>query len=209
MMETLGSKTLVMLIAPTASGKSTIMNDAVTLDDNFSRVSGFTTRAPRANDEPDLYRYVTKKDVTTIENEGRLISKAVFPTTGIIYGTEAIDYNSRYCLLDTLANSVDYYRSLPFERTIAISLTSPLERWKMWFDERYPDLNDDAKKRLREAVMSISWSLTQRRDHYWLVNDGTPDEVAKRLIEIVHGESAGDDGAPYARAIMELASKEV
>mgnify|MGYP000851034926 FL=1 len=208
MNDILGSKTLVMIIAPSATGKSTVMDTVAAINDDFERVRGFTTRDPRPNDGPNQFFYLTKEELEQKRAAGELITEVTFPATGQVYGTLPESYNGHYCLLETLANSVDDYRALPFERTVTVSLTIPLDRWIGWFHERYPTHNEDAKKRLKKAIMSIQWSLAQTSNHYWLVNDGTPDEVAERLIDIVRGAASGDDGAPLARAIMEAALKE-
>lgn len=208
-MEHLSQKTLVMLIAPSAVGKSTILQTAIELDDECERVRGFTTRKPRPNDAPEQFFYLGQDELAEKKHAGELVSEVVFPTTGESYGTLKQSFSGHYCLLETLANSVEMYRQLPFKQTIAVSLTTMPEQWQSWFSERYPVMNDEAKKRLKEAVLSIEWSLAQTSNHVWLVNDGTPDEVATRLVAIIKGEAAGDDGASHARAIMELAKQEV
>ncbi len=208
-MEQLREKTLVMLVAPSAMGKSTILQTVVSSSNDCERVRGFTTRQPRANDLSDQFFYLTKEELASKKAAGEVMTEVIFPTTGESYGTLSESYSGSYCVLETLANSVAMYRALPFKQTFTLSLTTTPERWQRWFHERYPEMNAEAKKRLQEAVLSIEWSLSQTDNHMWLVNDGTPDEVAARLLAIVGGEANGDDGDRYARAIMELAKQEV
>lgn len=168
-MNQLRDKTLIMLVGPSAIGKSTLMNEVVSIRSDFGRTTGFTTRDPRPNDEPGQYRYLTKDDVQKKIAQKSLIQYAVFPTTGQIYGTETIDYPSKYNLKDILANAVADFRALPFARTVTISLAAPAEQWQQWFLARYPKPSQEAKMRLEEAKLSIEWSLQDEQTH-WLIN---------------------------------------
>lgn len=199
-MDSLTDKTLIMLVAPSAMGKSTIMLAAQATDSEFSYVKSFTDRPPRASET--TYTFLSTAEANRLRETGQAITYTMFPTTGYIYGTTAESYQSRYNLLDTLANSVASYRSLPFQETKTISLTAPLESWRKWFTDRYSQPSDEAKQRLGEAKLSINWSLADPETQ-WLINDDTPENVAHRLIDIAHGKP-GDSGADYARAILEL-----
>ncbi len=199
----LNTRTLIMLVAPTAMGKSTIMNAAVTLDSSFSRVRSFTTRPHRSNDEPGQYIYLSAAELVRERSDGTVVTETTFPTTGYTYGTLYTSYSGEHCLLDTLANSVDEYRALPFRRTVTVSLVATPDDWHAWFVSRYPEQSDMAVKRLEEAELSTNWSL-QDTDTVWLANDGTPDEVAAKLIGLTRGTTPSDPNGPeYARATLE------
>jgi len=201
-MESLQDKTLVMLVGPSAVGKSTLMNVVVKQSDSFKRVSGFTTRAPRTNDEPGLYRYVTSEEAKERIRDNRLVQYAVHPSTGVIYGTEPSDYPGKYNLLDTLSSVVLELRTLPFQTSITISLTAPAEQWRTQFLTRYPTQSEDALKRLAEAKLSIEWSLAQTDNHVWLNNPrGKLQHTAQRLIAIASQGQTGDDDT-NAHAIL-------
>ena len=202
----LRGKILVMLVGPSAMGKSTIMNEAVRLDPEFSRVRSFTTRQPRSNDEPHQYFYLTPDEVAAKRQAGEIVSEVIFPTTNQTYGTLHESYTGTYCLLDTLSNSVAEYRDLDFADTITISLTTTLGRWREWFLMRYPEANTEAMRRLEEAAISINWSLSDP-ETLWLINDDTPETIAKKLIAISRGAQPTDDGREMARAILDLIEK--
>lgn len=199
----LGTRTLIMLVAPTAMGKSTIMNTAVQLDSRFARVRSFTTRPHRSNDEPGQYIYLSDADLVHERSHGTVVTETTFPNTGYTYGTLYTSYSGEFCLLDTLANSVAIYRALPFHRTLTVSLVASPEDWCAWFVSRYPEHSDMAVKRLKEAELSIAWSL-QDPETAWLVNDGTPEAAAQTLIDLIHGQTASDSNGPnLARATLE------
>ena len=202
-MEILKDKTLVMIVGPSAIGKSTLMNEVVRQSDSFKRVSGFTTRAPRADDEPGLYRYISNEETKERIRENKLVQYAIHPSTGVIYGTEPSDYPGTYNLRDTLSSVVLELRTLPFRTSITISLTAPAEQWREQFLMRHPKQSQDALKRLTEAKLSIEWSLAQTNNHVWLNNPrGELQYTAQRLIAIVSQGQTGDDGT-NARAILE------
>lgn len=190
-MESIKDKTLVMIVGPAAIGKSSLMNVVVAKDDEFGRVSGFTTRPARSNDEPGMYRYISADEATNLIERDDVIQHAVHPTTGAMYGSQAVDYPKAYNMLDTLSNVVDNLRGLPFKRTVTVSLTTNPDNWQDWFLKRYPNPSQERTKRLEEAIISIEWSLAQLDDHFWLVN--APDSLtttADRLISIVRQSSA-------------------
>lgn len=195
-----------MLIGPSAIGKSTLMNKIIQLHPEFGRVTGFTTRSPRPNDEPGQYRYLSKQAARQKVADKRLIQYAISPTTGQIYGSEVDDYPAYYNLLDTLSNVVEELRKLPFKKTIAISLTAPPNQWREWFLSRYPAPSEEAKKRLEEAKLSINWSLNDP-DTYWLENSTDQlTNTAQKLIDIVLNRPQRTT-SKTPRAMLELIEK--
>lgn len=189
--ERLRTKTLVMLVGPTAVGKSTIMNVVFKQDARFARVSGFTTRQPRPNDEPGLYRYLNMDTANAMIGAGELLQHAVNPANGHMYGTSIEDYPGIYNMKDTLSSAVSEFRTLPFERHVVISLTVPANTWQAWLLSRYPEPGTERENRLREAKASIEWSLEQTSDHAWLVNhSGDARAVAAELVALATGTKA-------------------
>ncbi len=205
----LNGKTLVMLVGPTSIGKSTLMNAVVALDARFSRVRSFTTRPPRANDESGHYFYLTEQDRMAKAASGAVITDVIYPTTGHHYGTLPESYGSAFNLLDTLANSVNVYRELPFSRTITVSLTADPDAWERWLDTRYPTHGPERTKRLQEAVLSMEWSLAQAEHHAWLVNaEDDFTTPSKRLITLATNPASSDNSMrvpPEATKLLERA----
>ncbi len=205
-MDSLSDKTLVMIVGPTAIGKSSLMNEVVKLDADFARVSGFTTREPRSNDEPGLYRYLTSAAARQLIEHGEVVQFAIHPTTGDMYGTQPQDYPRRFNLLDTLSTVVGGMQALPFQNVVTISLTTDPSAWKSWLLARYPDVSEQRTKRLQEAIQSIEWSLAQTSQHYWLVN--TPNDLrstASQLIAIVRGRTGPTNPPAEAAKLLSTA----
>ncbi len=202
----LENKTLVMIVGPAAIGKSTLMNEVCAQNDDFGRVSGFTTRQPRDNDEPGLYRYLSNEQASALIDQPETVQYAIHPTTSAIYGTQHNDYPKPFNLLDTLSNVADELRDLPFERTVIVSLTTDANTWKQWLLERYPHPSGERTKRIKEAIISIQWSLAQTSHHYWIVN--TPGQLnlnARRLISVVKSGEVSTSVPPEATKLLTMA----
>lgn len=192
-----------MLVGPTAVGKSTLMNEVVKLDAEFARVSGFTTRQPRDNDEPGMYRYVSSAVARRMIEQDDVVQFAIHPTTGDIYGTQLVDYPKTFNLLDTLSTVVDGLQSMPFQRTVTVSVTTEPAAWQAWLLDRYPQASEERTNRLEEARQSIEWSMQQRADHFWLVN--RPNDLAttaQELIAIVHSGTGTSEPPHQAQDLL-------
>ena len=203
----LTKKVFVMIIGPTAIGKSSIMNEVARLDPDFRRVSGFTTRAPRENDEPGLYRYLTDKEAEALIQHHQAVQYIRHPTTGMIYGTEAFDYPGDYNLKDTLTEAVKGDRELPFARTVTVSITTDPATWQRWLEERFPEDSDERTKRLRESKQSIEWSLAQTGQHQWLINTAERlSESAQELIRCIRDPALQTDTPSEATKLLAMAN---
>ena len=200
----LSTKTLVMIVGPTAIGKSTLMHAVTDQDDRFGYVSTFTTR-PAREGSATTYRHITADQAEAKKRTGDYYTYLTHPTTGHVYGTDLESFAARINLLDTLAGSVEAYRELPFGRTVTLSLTTDPASWKTWLLARYPAASPERTKRLHEAVQSIKWSLAQTGNHHWLVNrPGQEERVAKELIELIDTPRSGGDASDMAREMLKL-----
>lgn len=207
-MHPLANKTLVMIVGPTAIGKSTVMHEIIALDDEFSYASSFTTR-PKRTGEDTTYRHVTTDEAMGINERGAAYTYIKHPTTGIIYGTDDLSFTTAYTLLDTLSSTVSMYQSLPFKQTVSISLTADPADWQQWLDKRFPKPSQDRTKRLLEARQSIQWSLAQTHDHSWIVNrPNHTSETAREIINVARGVGKHDSTVPKeAVGMLELVER--
>lgn len=201
--ESLGDKTLVMIVGPSAIGKSTLMNEMVRLDDDFAYVRSFKTRAPRPGEQSN-YDFIDRQAAEDLLSTGQAVTYFEHPTTHDIYGTTGDSYPGRFNLLDTLSGSVDGYRKLPFADTVTISLTAPVDEWRQWFIDRYPTASPEAEKRLAEAALSITWSLEDDQVH-WITNTaGNITETAAAAISLTLDPPAVPSIPEEPRAMLEL-----
>lgn len=212
-LDQLEKKDFIMIVGPTAMGKSTLMNKVAEIDDEFARVSGFTTRPKRDNDEAGLYTYIphTNEGIQTILNEkqaGQLVQYAIFPTTGYVYGTRLKDYPGTYNLKDTLSNVAGSLAELPFHSTRIVGIVTTPDAWQRWLLARFTPGDPDFLKRIDEAIQSLEWLLSQPRELVaWVYN--RPDDIetsAKELIAIAKEEKpASIDYPQYARDLLDMA----
>jgi guanylate kinase len=197
----LAEKTFVMFVAPVAVGKSFLMNYVADAEPLFSRVPVFTTREPRKDDEPGMFRHVPH-DSTHLDKllgqieRGEVVQYIVHPTTGNIYGSMPEDYASEITMLATLSGTVELLRRLPFKKTVAIGVAASPEVWMQRIDARYPDRGAERKKRLAEARTSLDWLLSTSYVK-WVNNTSSDTSAARRSV--VNIVKYNQDGDPAAR----------
>lgn len=187
-------KTLVMLVSPAAMGKSYLIKRATLAAPDLSQVSVFTTRGPRPDDDPGMFRsLLTDKLVSElldkIEN-GNVVQYAIHPTHHTIYGSEISDYRSKYNLLAMLSGAVETMRTLPFGSTVTIGLITNPATWHHRFDAKFPPNHPERAKRLQEAVLSLEWLIDQPNSSLqWLVNDDDQDTTStEELVQLSYGQ---------------------
>ncbi len=211
----LRTKTLAMVVAPTATGKSFLMRQAAERDHEIGRVKDFTTRPPRQDDQPGAFEYHPHDDgyisayLDKIHRQ-EVVQYMIHPTTGMLYGSELTGYPARYNFLETISNVVTVLRLLPFEKTVVIGVVVELEQWKAWFRNRYPEQTTDRTKRLQEAVTSLEWltDITHADLIHWVINSLDRDGAAV-MIDIVKNDARGDDGREIALDMLQWARNEL
>lgn len=208
--EKLREKTLVMFVGPTASGKSFLINHIAKTDATFARVPVFTTREPREDDEPGMFRCIPHDDANVSKlldkiKKGEVVQYAVHPTTGRIYGTEIDDFPGEFNMLATPSDVVDHLRELPFKDTVVIGVTAEPAVWMHRFNQRYSVENEEKAKRLKEAKLSLEWLLAHPAVR-WVDNTvSRPASTIYSVIDIVKYNGQGaSEAARYARQIYEF-----
>jgi guanylate kinase len=193
--EALLKKDLVMVVGPSAIGKSTLMNKVVELDEDFSRVQNITSRPARSNDEPGLYEYISHTDegirhILDMIKKRELVQYAVHPTTKFVYATKPEGYPAQYNMLDTQAQVVSSLARLPFHKTHTVGLVSDPKAWQEWFLSRNKKGSEEYEKRIDEAIHSLEHMTAEPTESiHWIYNQ--PDSLegtAKELIATVKGK---------------------
>lgn len=197
----LREKTLVMIVGPVAIGKSFLMNHVAEADADFSRVPVFTTREPRKDDEPGMFRCIPHDDKHLNELLGKIerrevVQYVVHPTSGRIYGSEIIDHPNMFNMLPTLSGIVGHLQKLPFKTTVLIGLSAEPETWRQRLNDRYPTHSPERTKRLAEAVTSIDWLL---KNPYVKMVDNTSTDPTSAVQSIINIVKYSQDGNPAAR----------
>lgn len=83
-----GSPGFLAIVGPSASGKTSIIQELLK-DPRFCLVKAVTTRAPRSNDLPDEYRFVTNEEFRKLISENSLIEHTEY--AGNNYGLDEKD----------------------------------------------------------------------------------------------------------------------
>lgn len=186
------NKTLVMIVAPAAMGKSFVISHALAADPRFAQTVSFTTRDPRAGDEGNM-RTIPRDEqhigaLMEMIEAGQVVNYAIFPTTGMLYGTDLMSYSGEINLMPALANSVRGLRQIGFGRTLTVGLVTAPQTWRHWFDMRFPEPTAEKTARLKEALLSIAWSL-EDNDIQWLINrEDDANSTTQDLISLVNGK---------------------
>lgn len=187
--DALGEKTLLLFVGPSSVGKSSLMNAIAATDATFSRVGSFTSRQPRADDEPDLYDYLESNEeiestIAAIQQK-KVVQYAVHPTTGALYGSYSDHYPAQYNMLDTLYSAVPGLERLPVKDVVVLGIVAEATLWRQWFMRRFSHDQEAYSRRLQEAEQSLDW-LRRREDVVWIQN--TPNQLpdtARRVITAV------------------------
>jgi len=222
----LKEKNLIMFVGPASVGKSFLMNHIMEHDIDFGRVSVFTTREARPDDEPGMFRNLPHDDanVTALLGKiqrGEVVQYAVHPTSGRIYGSEITDYGRPeitdygrpFSMLATLSGIVNTLRKLPFQTTHVIGLAVDPDIWLNRFYERYPEPSDERTKRLQEAAQSLQWLLDPAhiQEINWIDNSSSNEaEAVQAVINTVKFNKRTDPATlRIAHSMLERLQKEL
>ncbi|QQS19400.1 hypothetical protein IPL85_03885 [Candidatus Saccharibacteria bacterium] len=202
-------------VGATCMGKTTLMDTLVALNPlSYGKTRNFTTRSPRADDDPKRYYYYPHTDeglrpiferIARHEN----LQHNINPYTLIMYGSEIDDYPHRYNLGDIFSSSIDGFRQLGFGTLRVFSVVTDPAVWIDRVEERFPVGNFDRKARFQEAIDSLSWSLAQAAtNHSWIINPSDHIQVAAVSVDAaIRGEIVTTQAD--ARALAEECLKHV
>ena len=209
----LQDKSLVMFVAPAATGKTFLMNSVATIDSSFARVPVFTTREPREDDDPGMFRTLPHDEqhlesILAKIRAGELVQYVMHPS-GRLYGTEPQDYPGDHNMLATLSDVVGQLSQLPFKQTLAVVVVTDIDIWESWLDARFPKGSSQRQQRLLEAIHSLEWTLARDPSSLIWANNipGNAEQTAKYIVDVVLGHKAGNDFSYLAEAMLQRAKE--
>lgn len=143
---------------------------------HFGKTRNFTTRPSRPDDDPSRYYYFehTESGLAPIFERIKtheLLQYNIDPFSYYIYGSEIEGYTHDYNLGDIWSTSIAGFRQLGFGELYVCSVVTEAAEWLARFDQRFPAGNPLRSARLKEAVVSLEWSLAQTNpDHRLIIN---------------------------------------
>lgn len=193
----LTDKTLARLVAPTAVGKSTIINRVLDIAQkegfDAGEVGTITTRPGRPNDPPN---YRTADDGVTHEamieqiESGELVSWSLFET-GHLYATDYDSYPAQFNFLPCLPDSIPMQDKAGFGAVRTFYIVTTVDAWHEQLKERAgPGFED----RLEEALSSLEFSQRYDKMHKLVSMPGEEalSETADKVLDFtVNGNATG------------------
>lgn len=199
-LEKLQHITFVCFVGATCMGKTTLMDALVALDPKrYGKTRNFTTRPPRADDDPKRYYYYEHSDEGLQPVLARIAAREnlqhnINPFNLYVYGSELADYPHRYNLGDIFSSSIDGLRQLGYGKLVICSVVTDPDTWQQRLEARFPVGHPQRADRLREAVMSLEWSLAQHATDHQLVfsPEKRIEATATSVDYALRHETAGD-----------------
>lgn len=171
----LQAKTLIMLVAATGMGKSTIMRELTALRADISMVGTITTRPARPDDDLSRYTFYHHSDdglapLLDQIDRGELVQYVINPRSLFVYGSSLGDYKGGYSIGDYFSSVVADFPRYGFSRIVPVSIVTEPSSWKQRFEERFGSNHPERKARRDEAIDSLNWSLKHQDELIWIIN---------------------------------------
>lgn len=159
-LERLKEVTFVAVVGPTASGKSTLIKEAMAREPSLKMVRNHTSRAPREGeqDRSDYY-FHPRQEMEWRIRQGEYVQVA--PNAfGDLYATGPDDYpTDGIAVMPILADAVPIFGTLPFKHLRCVFVVPP--SWEVWqrrINNHHFTL-DKLERRLDEAERSLEFCV--------------------------------------------------
>jgi hypothetical protein len=204
--------TLLAVAAPTAAGKSTLINETLAIDDDIHMYQSSTTRPPEARDRGE-YRHVPIEAFAEAAAERSLVNYFPHPN-GHIYGTFTSGFKAPITIGAIATASMEQLFDAPFRDVRAVyTLTDGPTYASRLGLESITDTNNrmhspDIRKRLVESLQSLEFATANASEDWFtaiqLTNGpGSLQRSARNLARIGHERSAESLSVPYARHLAQ------
>jgi hypothetical protein len=211
--ELLAQKTVIAFVAPTAVGKSTIIQRVVERGgSDFSESYSVVTR-PRRADDPAGYKTQTEgytiEKVTQMIHDNQMTHYVI--NSDNIYGSLPSSFPAQYNLLPCVPHILGMVSRAGFKAVHILYIVCSVQQWSQQLTERQNLPTYGA--RLHEAVQSLEWALDHRDTVSFVTNKARElDQTADIVIDLIEGETPGlntDMGVSLAQAMLEFARDEL
>ena len=186
-LDRLGQVNFVAVVAPTATGKTTTIKDAVRRWPEIHMVQNTTSRQPRPGERDGVdYFFRTDEDMEARIARGEYVQVAP-KLFGHWYATEPEGYaTDGVAVLAVLAEVVPTFRSLPFKTMRTVFMVPP--SWEVWQQrlKTHSFTLDQLKGRIHEAIASLKFGLEDTQTQF-LVNDGL-EQAAEDFATLALGK---------------------
>lgn len=173
----------VAVVGPTAAGKSTLIQQAVSKEPRLHLVVASTSRAPRPGEQAGQeFHFCSRPQMQQRISHGQYVQVA--PSLfGDLYATAPEDYTANgTCVMPVLAAAVDNFRALPFKQVRVLYVIPP--SWEVWQHRAQGRNALDA--RMREAQSSLQFALHDKNTQLIINNDIAV--ASKDLITLALGK---------------------
>lgn len=181
--------TLVLVIGPTAIGKSYLIEHTIALNpEKFSLGGSITSRPPKAGDPSSYKTDVPIDNLISRIKQGDLVQYTVHQKSRQIYGLDLDSLPTQFVFLPTLSSSVEDFYRLGFGRVVPVGLITDGTTWSERLTQREEER--DYTKRVQESIDSVEW-LQAHQDHVPIFENGTGDVVqaAQNIANIAEGRN--------------------
>lgn len=184
--QALGEKVLVMVVGPSAVGKSTIIDGVLSIQSpDLCATGGSLTTRQRRHDDPPHYQTADEGVTPALFRElalaGELTNYSVVGQH--VYGSAPESFPARYNFLPTLTDSVADNQRAGFRRTEIVYVLADAMQWHERLTQRIGD--ERFHSRLSEALVSLDFAEANRESIHFVDNsDGLLKNAVHRLTHI-------------------------
>lgn len=208
-LQTLSQTKLVLLVAPTSSGRNTIIRELLKTGDYHYIISD-TTRKPRVNDgileeNGREYWFRTEEDVLADIKAGKFLEAAIIhnqQVSGIsIRELQVARDTDKIAITDAEITGADNTTTFKPD-TIALFVLPPdFEEWQRRIKHRGDMTAEEFKRRMESAVIEFAAAL--EHEYYRFVINDSVEHAAEQVTQIAKLDVTDPERQGEGRALAE------
>lgn len=177
-------RNLIILSAPSATGKNTVYNAVKKLRPDVERAITVTTRAPRKNEKDGVdYYFLSDTEFRKRKQYGEFVESNLYDDG--YYATPYSEINRHpdttplFLIVDTNGMKSIKYK---YPRAKSIFLMPPsIEELKRRINSRGDNTPEEIENRIGMAV----WEINESKHYDFVIVNNDADEVAKEIVKIL------------------------